>query len=279
MRAEIKLMTPELAEELLKKNKGNRKIKTVKDFYSKQMKNGEWKENGEPIIIDKNGIIKDGQHRLIAVISSKHKYEVPIIYDVNPDVMDTIDTGTNRSLSDILQLNGFLYSTHVASLTKAIIKYKSEASASFMVGGSSGGGLSVKGGTYVSNSNGLNYAIKHKEEMLELIQYSSRLYDKQSYKTFTVKEIAFMFYVISGYDSVSEHRDFIKNVLGIRIMEGTPTNWLYNKHLKARVDGDRLLSKWVKSAFIRVWNLYVDGNVPVSRLSIKLDSLEKVKSI
>ena len=57
MRAEIKLLTPEFARELLKMNVGNRRLKSIKNAYVGQMINGEWKENGEPIIIDVNGFI------------------------------------------------------------------------------------------------------------------------------------------------------------------------------------------------------------------------------
>ena len=124
MKAEIIYLNPSKAKELLSMNIGNRNKKSnVKKFYVKQMKEGSWKENGEPIIVDTSGIVKDGQHRLLAVIESGHSYNVPLITGVDPNVMDTIDTGSNRSLSDVLNLNGFLYPSNLSALVKAIINY------------------------------------------------------------------------------------------------------------------------------------------------------------
>ena len=50
------LITPELAHELLQKNARNRPVnKVLVLFYADQMRKGNWKENGEPIIFS-NGI-------------------------------------------------------------------------------------------------------------------------------------------------------------------------------------------------------------------------------
>lgn len=63
------LITPEIAETLLKVNAGNRKIspKTMR-AYAQDISTGNWDEAvGTAISIDENGRLVDGQHRLAAI--------------------------------------------------------------------------------------------------------------------------------------------------------------------------------------------------------------------
>ena len=131
MKATVITLTPQLAKDYLARNIENRKVnKTNLNFCINQMINGKWKENGEPIIIDANGVIKDGQHRLIACIEAKYSFRVPVISNVDPNVMDTIDTGRNRTASDVLHLEGFKYCSLVASSIKTILLGRSSGDSS-----------------------------------------------------------------------------------------------------------------------------------------------------
>ena len=70
------LITPEMAKKILAMNKSNRTISlgTV-SAYARDMVSGNWDENvGDVISIDENGILRNGQHRLSAVI----KANVPV---------------------------------------------------------------------------------------------------------------------------------------------------------------------------------------------------------
>ena len=49
--------------------------------WAEDMKNGKWIKNGETIVIGKNGIIQDGQHRLLAVLESDSEIEAFIVFD------------------------------------------------------------------------------------------------------------------------------------------------------------------------------------------------------
>ena len=108
MKASVVEMTPELAASLLERNTRNRNPKKGHvENLAHQMAEGLWKENGEAIIVDKNGDLSDGQHRLKACLLSGKSFRVVLVQGVEPTVMDTIDTGSNRSLKDMLQLEGF----------------------------------------------------------------------------------------------------------------------------------------------------------------------------
>src|SRR5690348_15979222 len=65
------LVTPAVAEVLLSMNIGNRPlIKGWVDDLTERIRRGAWKLTGEPIIVAREGILNDGQHRLHAVVES-----------------------------------------------------------------------------------------------------------------------------------------------------------------------------------------------------------------
>lgn len=275
MRAEIKMITPEFATELLKMNVGNRRLKSIKNVYVGQMLNGEWKENGEAIIIDVNGFVKDGQHRLNAVIESKHSYLCPIIYDVRPDVMDTIDTGTNRSMSDVLNLNGFQYYTEIASLTKSIISYNQGKIGFNRQAGSDR--ASKK--TYISNNMGLNFAKENKEGLLRITKTTDRIYSNQTVKVLTKKDLGLILYMLAGFEFNETHVSFIKKISGVIIDDDSVTSWLYKKLASAKINKTNIRSEWKRSAIIRSWNIFSSGDFPVKHLKIKTDNKEEINKI
>ena len=69
------IITPEKAKEILKKNGKNRSISwSTVNAYARDMSKGYWTEGvGVGISIDENGILRDGQHRLEAIVKSGGK--------------------------------------------------------------------------------------------------------------------------------------------------------------------------------------------------------------
>jgi hypothetical protein len=65
------LVTPELAEKILKRNKNNRPINWRKvEEYARLMTEGKWKLHSQGIVIDADGNLLTGQKRLWAIIYS-----------------------------------------------------------------------------------------------------------------------------------------------------------------------------------------------------------------
>lgn len=78
---------PQDAEVLLRNNTNNRSIsmKTVK-AYATDMINGNWDEQtSSPIAIDYDGILRDGQHRLKAIILANKPINMWVCRNVEPD--------------------------------------------------------------------------------------------------------------------------------------------------------------------------------------------------
>jgi len=109
IRSEVEKITPALAEEILdhsKEHVRNRKIHdTHVAWLSDQMKSGKWKTNGEPIIMDEEGHLMDGQHRLYAVALSGCTIETVVTRGVDRATFASIDTGVGRTTADVLSIN------------------------------------------------------------------------------------------------------------------------------------------------------------------------------
>lgn len=69
--SDVATIEPEIANIMLARNASNRRVNNRRVArYAKTMEEGEWKLTGQPIIVTEDGVIIDGQHRLLAVVSS-----------------------------------------------------------------------------------------------------------------------------------------------------------------------------------------------------------------
>lgn len=255
MKSEIIKIDKERALDLLSRNDKNRRLKkNTLASYVEQMKSGNWKENGEPIIIDKNGVIKDGQHRLHAIVKTDFSYIVPIIYDIEPDVMDTIDTGSNRTASDVLFLNGFKYNAHISKIAKHIIKYKS---------GISMGNNDAK--KVITNASVLNFA-QENEELLYTIIRSVLPIRNKSNKDFLDTDLCFYLYVVSNGKPEEKHLNFIKNLSGVIVSEGDACSYVRRLISKSKKSKITLHKNYVLALVIKAYNSFIIGNPAVRYL-------------
>ncbi len=100
---EIRVVTPEFAADLLKRNDGNRLVADgVVAKYKRDMIARKWLLNGQTIKIGKTGRLLDGQHRCHAGVQSGIEFPAIIVRNVDEDVFDTFDLGGRRSFSDVL---------------------------------------------------------------------------------------------------------------------------------------------------------------------------------
>lgn len=102
-------------------SKRNRTINHNRVFdYANDMKAGKWAVNGETIKFDEDGIIVDGQHRMMACIKSGVPFKTMVTYNVPRDTFDTIDVGNLRTANQTLRMLSVSYSSNVAAVINGI---------------------------------------------------------------------------------------------------------------------------------------------------------------
>ena len=105
--SEVIELTPALARVLLHRNPENRKISaSVVENYARDMRNGGWAFNGEPIIVSCDGKLNDGQHRCEAVLASGVTITALLVIGPERATRLTVDQGKTRMTGDYLGMNG-----------------------------------------------------------------------------------------------------------------------------------------------------------------------------
>lgn len=118
-------ITPTVAEELLAKNVQNRSLKSgYVERFKRIIADGLWMpNNGESIKVDWDGNLRDGQHRLQAIVETGIEITGSILYDINPDAFTTLDTGIRRSNAEIFAMAGEANTAVLAGGMKRLYHY------------------------------------------------------------------------------------------------------------------------------------------------------------
>lgn len=118
----VETITPAKAREYLKQNTNNyrRMSRSTVRSYAEDIKNGRWELNGETIVFGKNGILKDGQHRLAAIVLANKPVDILVVRGVENEV-DKIDIGKKRTDVDILNAEGFECGTTLIAAANIIV--------------------------------------------------------------------------------------------------------------------------------------------------------------
>jgi len=262
---ELVKVTPLMAENFLKYNPVNRKVSQRNvSFLSKQMEKGLFLENGESIVFDKNNILKDGQHRLMAIIKSGKSYHIPIVRGVVSNSMATYDTGKNRNAGDVLSIAGFKSSSTVSALIKNIDKYFYRGSKCAITG-------STNRTETLSNQEILENCKDNYDWLIELVNNSANIYNKSSLKTLSVTNLSLIAYMIGGEKPSKEVYSFLKHLIGVSRTEETATSYLYGKIYNSKVNKEPLNFYWILGMSIKAWNYYSDGNPSVRYFKFQID--------
>ena len=119
--AKVETITPEIAKTMLGETANNRRISRDNvNLFAREIRNGEWRFNGEAIKFGKDGRLLDGQHRLLAVIAADKPLTTLVIRGLEDETQQTMDSGKTRTLGDVLTLRGEKNSTQLASLARAV---------------------------------------------------------------------------------------------------------------------------------------------------------------
>lgn len=251
--AKVETITPEIAREYLKANVVNRPLnqRTVK-YYAEQMKNGQWKMNGEPICFSRSGAMGNGQHRLNAVIEYGGPIDMLVVRGCEDGSFVTYDSGRNRTLSDVFSLDGIPNSSTVAGIVNKYIA------------------ITKTGKGDMKNFAGMMYRKISKQDALDEYNKSPAFYQDVcqfarscSYKmnVLSPSEIgAIITYLHKDKKHDIEYiKDFFNKIYIPETNSLKVISIFREKLLKSKLSNIKMSAKLRDALFKKVWNYYVLG--------------------
>lgn len=103
----------------------NRKvtIETVRK-YARDMTDSKWLWTGAPIAIDYDGFVRDGQHRLLAIVLSGTTQDVLVVRNLDPKAQLVIDVGRPRSIANQMQMANVANATRATAIANTLLRWR-----------------------------------------------------------------------------------------------------------------------------------------------------------
>jgi hypothetical protein len=251
MRAEVIVITPEMAKKYLLRNVRNRKLsaKTVQK-YAEDMRTGRWTLNGETIQFNTKGELQNGQHRLNAVILANVHLPFLVVTGIEDDrAFETIDQGLARGAHTVMQLKGIPNAKRKQSFAKNLLSWDMTEDK---------GNFSLSAGKIFSNTEIVDYYEKHSVEIdfvYELFQ------DAQILRTCKAYSAVFVALILCFRADPEKTYTFIEKFkTGANLSENSPILLLRNKLTNVTVkEGGRRWATEVMALIIKAFNNYAAG--------------------
>jgi len=119
-------ITPNMAHYVINElNKNNRPVKPAHLVrYARDMANNNWGLTGETIKFGLDGLLKDGQNRLMACFKSGCSFKSHVVFGVKPETFHQMDVGATRDGTDMFHIMGVPNSKYVSGALKLIMAWE-----------------------------------------------------------------------------------------------------------------------------------------------------------
>jgi hypothetical protein len=115
----METVTPSLAEEYLSRNTNNRPMRSQwVDQLAKIIRDGDWQVTHQGIAFNGDGSLKDGQHRLKAIVQAGIPVQILVSRGLANKAMMAIDNNKIRNDADAFQLLGYDYDKAMVAVAR-----------------------------------------------------------------------------------------------------------------------------------------------------------------
>lgn len=254
----MRTISPEEALELLVKSKQfkgggpfiqNRPIRPAHvDNLARDMLRGAWQANGESIKIDANGQLRDGQHRLTAVVKTNIPLFTAVVTGIAPSAYGTIDRGARRTGGDTLSSAGYKNCNNLAAAAQMLYKY--------LLGASIAGGGK---GNRLENYEILEFLKTH-PDLPEAVRYFSGKGRWELSRLFTASLGAMLTYLFRVHDHDTTEQFWLQVGTGECATRGNPTHSLRTILIRNAMNVEnKMTTEAMMGAAIKAWNAFVEG--------------------
>lgn len=251
-------LTPTDVDQILLRNTNNIPPSKHKiEQYAEDMKKGEWKYNGDCIRFNKNGVLLDGQNRLMAARSIDFYLVVDIVLGLDDEVFDTIDRGRVRNHGHMLfrELKQEIKPSTSQMLSRAIKKILLHDSGYSQCAAVH----KIKGEKIDTKDKARIEYVKKNPIIIEQMNYVINNFD--SYSVAPRATILYVYHIGSRYD-VQYARAFIDKAFGgENLIREEPCWHLYNLLRRIKNKSVNWSQSEIEHTIIKVWNLVATKGV------------------
>lgn len=233
------LVSPGKASQWLAKNVDHNRLPKRSKIpnFARDMKNGNWMDTGETIKFDTAGRLIDGQNRLLAVIEADVAVLFDVAYDVPPESMQVMDTGSSRTFGDVLAVTGAPNRNNVASVVRWAMLWDT-------------GRLTGSGSPSPTHSEMMEC---YRKDMDAFDTATQRGKDVSGQGLASLRPSGMAFYLFSRLDQKEAHAFFDLFVSGANIQELHPVHTLRKRLIK---DKGKVSAPFILATIIRAWNAF-----------------------
>ena len=250
IQADMRIITPEVAQALLGRNTRNRVISSASlSTLRRALRNGEWRPNGEAVKIATNNDLLDGQHRLLAIVETGISMTTLVVTGLPPETQDTMDTGKSRSLRDILAIREEASPNGLAALVRRCALLEVFGLATAVSGFNSKSGLTIP------------EQLAWLERNPWVREYVNRGYRVAKHAPLTGALAAFLMIQFDNIDAEDSEFFWARTVDGVSLAEDSPIHALRRAldNLEKNVRGERS-QRHIGALVIKAWNKYREGD-------------------
>ena len=253
-------VSPALAAGWLLRNTRNRSVRLASvQSMARDMQGGRWIFSGGVIGFDTNGVLVDGQHRLMALIESGTTQRFIVVPNLAPDAMSVVDTGSKRSTADVL------------SLSDDTITNPSVVAATIRIAVSAEAGRLASNDVKATNGEITAWLNEHRN----ILEYTRRVSGSARHFDAPAAVVAYCWWRCASID-VFEANQFFEDWIEVRTNgRGDPLHTLYKRLQSAKGSKERLPRPSQVALIFRAWNGRRKGeslhSLPISSRSGRIE--------
>jgi hypothetical protein len=93
---------------------------------ARDMTNKKWLQTGDTIKLDSDGFVRDGQHRLLALIHSGTSHDFLVVRNMDPRAQLVTDVGRPRNVATQVTMAGHGNSPHISAIANMTLRYRAQ---------------------------------------------------------------------------------------------------------------------------------------------------------
>lgn len=243
-------LTVKMAGDFLANNTGNRPFKrNTIDKYVRDILAGRWHFTAEPIKLDGEGRLLDGQNRCMALLKASEESGNPdlslpvlIVRGLEPEAQDVMDTGKARSVGDQLARRGAKDYAIAASASRLCVLYDTGH---------------LVNGENPTHSQIIEYYDANAEAIQQFVTHAR----PGNFSAVTPSVLSAAGYLIyrecQDYDEVVSFINSIKEGAGLET--GHPVLSMRNRLQQAQLSNERIVNTVALMMVLRAWNAHRRG--------------------